>query len=290
MEPQVRLIHEGERPDSLTMIPGTWAHGWFGTVVKSRILGKKYTPADQGRWFDLDSPFASSIAARDLRCFTLGWTERNSVNDRRTAALVLARHLNDQLNRVPDSRHYVVAHSHGGNIATMAFSQIEEPEKLTRIHFSSMSTPFLWTRLRGTKDLEHSAKVVLWWVSGAVIGMGAFLTLFYLSLIYDDSTWDRPATPLYTNSTFLSWCAFVVSVALILLLINSYFLKKTVGKIIAVSSDTVGKSDKNLVMKSLRSLGSVLIFQPPADRHGLRFCSQLSCYGQIERQDCCSCD
>lgn len=75
------------------------------------------------------------------------WSARNSPIKRRAAANELARCLHDSINRHPQAAHYIIAHSHGGNVATLAVSGDALLRSQVR-GITCLSTPFLAARPR----------------------------------------------------------------------------------------------------------------------------------------------
>ncbi|HEV2296879.1 MAG TPA: hypothetical protein VGR35_23770 [Tepidisphaeraceae bacterium] len=74
------------------------------------------------------------------------WSGRNQHSARLEAAE--HEHLERHLGKVPDVRHFVIAHSHGGNVALLAAHRLEEPERLAGI--ATLATPFITFRRFGS--------------------------------------------------------------------------------------------------------------------------------------------
>jgi hypothetical protein len=142
--------------NAVILIPGTWGHGFWNVIVKGRSRGKNTPPLpNTGHWFDVEGKIASTIGLNAFDVYVLRWSGRNSVSDRRKAAAVLLSHLDNWTRMHPSGQHGVIAHSHGGNIASMAFAQMEESDDLGRVHFAAMSTPFIWFQVR---ELSNAMK------------------------------------------------------------------------------------------------------------------------------------
>ena len=76
-----------------------------------------------------------------VRFTTHNWGGANSQSARLDAAKKLERHLWQQMQESPNSAHFVIAHSHGGNVALMACNSQCVAEKLKGI--VCLATPFL---------------------------------------------------------------------------------------------------------------------------------------------------
>jgi hypothetical protein len=147
-----------------TIVHGTWAREaeWSkpGSLLWSRV---------------------SSI----VPCSTLvrfGWSGHNSFAARLRAGNELARQLRDQITAQPGARHYVIAHSHGGNVALYAL----KADPFLRSGLAGIiciSTPFLhvyrrrWEELGaghimlGIKVLPFAMLIALQYVLAQRLGM-----------------------------------------------------------------------------------------------------------------------
>jgi hypothetical protein len=134
-EPWIETLRENLGKEKIILIPGTWGHGKWNVIVKSRLPSNRNAlPCfDAGQWFDPDGPIAKEFGLQDFGVRILRWSERNSVPDRLRAAEKLKEHLERALDAEPDSVVSIIAHSHGGNVAALAFAQMEESERLHRI-------------------------------------------------------------------------------------------------------------------------------------------------------------
>ena len=107
----------------ITLVHGTWA---------------KNAP-----WTHPESPLCKALNDQlgSAHIWTFLWSGRNSHNARVSAALDLRAHLHSLKLKFPRSRHYLIAHSHGGNVCLYALR-----EKALRDGISGvvcLSTPFL---------------------------------------------------------------------------------------------------------------------------------------------------
>lgn len=110
------------------------------------------------RWSGLPCHIARHLASKRLRDF-----------------------LGHQIDRPPGGRHYIVAHSHGGNIALYAMRDKELAERIDGI--ITLSTPFLVPRKR---DLSLLGRVSIG--RGTFVFFGIPLFLLALALL----VWHLP--------------------------------------------------------------------------------------------------
>jgi len=106
----VRLVH------------GTWARGAAWLEPTSRIRS------------GLKSKLPESAVIESF-C----WTGRNTAQAREIAAQELARSLQQQVQDDPTAVHFVIGHSHGGNVALKA---VEIANLFSKVHVICLSTPF----------------------------------------------------------------------------------------------------------------------------------------------------
>ena len=147
------------------------------TIVVTLVHG---TWARRTSWIFLDSPLCRTLRrAADapvlFQRFT--WSGRNSTSARRGAVDALAAHLHRLIAQWPNARHYVVGHSHGGNVA---FQALADPVLNGRIEgLVCLSTPFLTVTDR---ELGPVGQSVLWWVPVVLVFYGGVFVLQMLSL------------------------------------------------------------------------------------------------------------
>ena len=144
----------------VTLVHGTWAR--------------------RTTWIFPDSPLCRTLLrAADapvlFQRFT--WSGRNSISARRGAADALAAHLHRLIAQWPNAGHYVVGHSHGGNVA---FQALADPVLNGRIDgLICLSTPFLTVTDR---ELGPVGQSVLWWVPVVLMFYAGLFVLRQLSL------------------------------------------------------------------------------------------------------------
>lgn len=118
-----------------TLVHGTWARCWLSKVM-TKMSGS-------AQWYEDDSTFRSRLASDLPNSIFIrsDWSGGNSVTARLEAAKSLALDLKQRIIDYPDAHHFVIAHSHGGNIACYALR--DNPDLAGRIAVIALSTPFL---------------------------------------------------------------------------------------------------------------------------------------------------
>ena len=101
-----------EAPQTIVRLShGTWPYGPFRHRRK---------PGAKPAWFEEGSAVRQAFEENanvpiEFRIFL--WSGKNSHTDRRQASSALYDHLQEALEERPDTRHVVIAHSHGGTVA-----------------------------------------------------------------------------------------------------------------------------------------------------------------------------
>ena len=156
----------------VTLIPGTWA-------------GK-------AAWIRADSPLNRALTTAGCQVVPFEWSHRNSHRARARAAQRLAEQLHGQINESPAARQWIVAHSHGGNIALHAVRHLRgSGAGAPRVSTVTLATPFIHARRRALSGKSvlvlavFSAGVVGWawtllaghphWRDWPVLGFGALV-------------------------------------------------------------------------------------------------------------------
>ena len=99
--------HVRDGPDAVvTLVPGTWA-------------GK-------AAWIRADSPLSRALTRAGCQVVPFEWSHSNCYRARARAARRLAGQLQGQIKENPGARQWVVAHSHGGNIALRAVRSLRD--------------------------------------------------------------------------------------------------------------------------------------------------------------------
>ncbi|MCP5235748.1 MAG: alpha/beta fold hydrolase [Zoogloeaceae bacterium] len=74
------------------------------------------------------------------------WDGFNSHECRLRAAKDLVAVLENQVSEFPSSRHFIIAHSHGGNVAGYALKESAVAKRVARVY--TLATPFICARPR----------------------------------------------------------------------------------------------------------------------------------------------
>ncbi len=138
-------IAPGEgRPDyMITLIHGTFARNaaWTrdGSLLRKAI--------------------ADRLAPATVEFASFHWSGGNSHRDRIRGGLALRRFLREQVKAYPDSRRFLIAHSHGGNVALYGLRRLRP--RLTVKGVACLGTPFIHCAWRPENDRQCQAAPVL---------------------------------------------------------------------------------------------------------------------------------
>jgi|KBSMisStaDraftv2_1062788.scaffolds.fasta_scaffold101215_1 hypothetical protein len=132
------------------------------------------TNARGATWTRLDSQLCQSMLqtfpGANIASFT--WSGRNSALARQAAAVDFALWMRARHEQFPDALHYIVAHSHGGNVVLKGLSAAGSPIPIAGV--ACLSTPFLQARRR---HLGEHGPSYLWGALGCLI-VGVLLLVF----------------------------------------------------------------------------------------------------------------
>jgi hypothetical protein len=146
----------------ITLVHGTWAR--------------------KATWIKPNSMLVKTLRQRlgqDIKIFRLMWSGHNSPNARSVASERLKQKLALRLKDHPTARHYIICHSHGGNIALGAVAGNELENKIDGI--VCLATPFLLARER---DFGVNPAVIL----GSAIVVAVLLLTLGVSAVWP-SVW-----------------------------------------------------------------------------------------------------
>ena len=121
----------------VTLVHGTWAQSARWVLPNSTLCRR------------LTETWGERIALMPLR-----WSGGNTVRARSRAAADLATHFDTVARQFPAARHYVIAHSHGGNVALYALRQ-RSGARISGV--ACLSTPFLHVRNRNLGQVSLSS-------------------------------------------------------------------------------------------------------------------------------------
>jgi pimeloyl-ACP methyl ester carboxylesterase len=108
----------------------------------------------------------SSALGHDVAFRVFNWSGANSARARRAAAAELTADLIRLVEREPDARHFLIGHSHGGNVALQSLSDPRVRSKMAGV--ACLSTPFLQVRQRDLGPVGLSQLAITLWV---VVGL-----------------------------------------------------------------------------------------------------------------------
>ena len=182
-------------------------------VVVTLVHG---TFARRARWILEGSLLRRGLGERlgpDCIFAPFRWTGGNSHGAREVAAERLRGHLRSLRERFPGSRHFVVAHSHGGNVASYAMQDEEARRGVSGLVF--LATPFIVCEPRSMfKYTLHLA-----WISGGVLSVmvGLLVAAGVEEWLAGRTEW----------ATFLAWltglvCGFLAMLLLIAPLLRAW--------------------------------------------------------------------
>ena len=158
----VPRTHDSELDHALILVHGTWGRS-----------SKWADPQHSGFLKNLHHRFGENSDNVFVLVDRFSWSGSNSVNRRKLARNSLIELLKDKLNNCKGLV-FVVAHSHGGNIALEAHDHLPDKESKERVRCICMATPFVETEYRFRlshiyrelpRSLRDNLEPVLFWAS-----------------------------------------------------------------------------------------------------------------------------
>jgi hypothetical protein len=167
------------KPCSIILVHGTWARGFF---PKRREIS--LYPPNKRWWFEEGSQFRAGLdvalkrASLDWQIRAFLWSGANSVHARDDAARELAGQLRKDLDD-PNGTAFIIAHSHGGNVALRALQHLDSTAGQIRV--VTLATPFLRVVARRPFQLPLLVTNVFWylWTIIAVNAEAAILWIMF---------------------------------------------------------------------------------------------------------------
>jgi hypothetical protein len=128
------------------LVHGTWGRGFFPKQANAAD-----EPTDP-RWFESGSKFRAALeaglagVARSTDFSAFPWSGANSIQEREDAASRLAETIDESAAASPEATHFIIAHSHGGNVALDARQKMSGDPRV--VHIVTIATPFLSLKQR----------------------------------------------------------------------------------------------------------------------------------------------
>ena len=118
------------------------------------VHGTRLTFTRKAKWVEPGSPFCTSLnelLGLRARFVPLDWGGKNSVQARWDGSVKLLTQLEEQRKEHEYADHFVVGHSHGGNVALMALDSEPAAKKVRGV--ATLATPFLSARVNKGREL-----------------------------------------------------------------------------------------------------------------------------------------
>lgn len=149
-DPVYNQLHTQAPDIVVTLVHGTWARR------------SKWTRSDSAFSQVLRSTLSPTVAITN----EFRWSGKNSVSARHRAGEELGEHMKRLISKWPNSRHFIVGHSHGG---TVAFKALNDKNLNSRIDgIVTLSTPFILHQRRAQNMLLflalRIAPLILFWL------------------------------------------------------------------------------------------------------------------------------
>lgn len=133
----------------------------------------------EAKWTQSDSAFCQELASRlnhDVRFEPYSWQGTNSNLARLNAGHGLAETMRNRIRKYPSSKHLIVAHSHGGNVALYALGWLSEAERGSITGLVTLATPFIHVQKRDVDQVRSSLSTCTW--GGVIAWLLVALVLF----------------------------------------------------------------------------------------------------------------
>jgi hypothetical protein len=187
-------------PAKIILVHGTWGRGFDPERNARRAdTGASAEP----RWFEAGSKFYAGLssglsgvlATTDISAFL--WSGANSIKERRSAAARLAKTLDESVAAAPETSHFIIAHSHGGNVALNAREAMSGNP--LNVHIVTMATPFL--------SIYRAVPRVIDRLFGICLSIGAATFAGYLS-----NSWEAASDILFFATLLISLLSIISGV------------------------------------------------------------------------------
>ena len=135
------------------------------------------TFAADAEWTQEHSAFCQALVkefGEQVQIRRFGWSGVNSISHRKQAAHELVKYIEESRRKYKDAPHYLIAHSHGGNIALYAARDLHPGRGVDGV--ACLATPFLCASPRKIEHLN---------LDSLSIAVGSLVILFYLWVTFD---------------------------------------------------------------------------------------------------------
>jgi hypothetical protein len=130
------------------------------------------------------------------------WSGKNSTSARQKAGKALSTYMKAKIGEQPQAAHYIIAHSHGGNIAMYALRDSELQQSLSGL--ICLSTPFIHVRNR---SFTAGGMESLTW--GAILAMSILLAFVNLFIAIHFSPISEPVVWLIIGAIMVVFVGFL---------------------------------------------------------------------------------
>ncbi|RXS93002.1 hypothetical protein [Silvibacterium dinghuense] len=189
---------------------------------------------------------AIETAIPNCTFFQRSWRGKNSVANRENAAQILAIELNARCRERPEAVHFVIAHSHGGNVALRA---VEIGKLAPTVNVVCLSTPFFSAQVR------HYGSTGTILLSAAVLLLGFFSWVYFFDRLLWQSAHD---SPIYGFAVFGGGIVFALALFALTLFWRAYAEDVAEKLMVHIPPDT-----KLLILRCIgdEATGAISMFQ-----------------------------
>ena len=151
----------------VTLVHGTWGRGFF-PAKRPSVSGQ--------RWFEADSAFRGRLegllrrSGDELAVEVVPWSGSNSIFERDRTSAGVVELLRAQAAAHPQARRVVIGHSHGGNVALKAATEVATADQ--PVDVVTLATPFLRVAER-----EPGLQFVVVFILAMLLLVGPFLAM-----------------------------------------------------------------------------------------------------------------
>jgi hypothetical protein len=156
----------------LHLVHGTWPEGsWLSHRLKLRHNKPAWYEPGSFTWTQFSRQNSVKV------CQAPSWSGDNSFKARSKAAEILLTYLENIADKDKKSRHVIMAHSHGGNVALLALSRMSEFRK-EQFGLITIGTPFFHVNRNeilapdsARASLRQSPFIIISWVALQTLGI-----------------------------------------------------------------------------------------------------------------------